>query len=153
MLWALAKFHSSFHWYQKSTSSPLFDVTMAIYWRRGHKKPDFRWKYAISKFSPKILGKCDFDGVFCLLLDKMTIITYTGSFKCIAPVFLDYEQKQKSGSSNILLKWPQRMIPLSCSHLVAETSVLAAWKISSRGVVTTPFGRRALIKICHRCLF
>ena len=41
---------------------------------------------------------------------------------------------------------------ISCSHLVAETSVLAAWKnipkgvvTIPKGVVTTPFGRRGLI--------
>ena len=40
------------------------------------------------KFSPKILGICDFDGVFGKLWKEMTIITYTGSFKYIAPTFL-----------------------------------------------------------------
>ena len=39
-------------------------------------------------FSPKILGICDFDGVFGQLWKEMTIITYTESFKYKAPIFL-----------------------------------------------------------------
>ena len=63
----------------------------------------------ICKFLPKLLGKCNLDFVlFCFVFanyewkwwTEMTIITYTRSFKCIAPVFLDLEQKQKLGSGN-----------------------------------------------------
>ena len=52
------------------------------------------------KFSPKILGKCDFDGIFGKLRKEMTIITYTGSLKYIAPIFLYWEQKQISQGGN-----------------------------------------------------
>ena len=45
----------------------------------------FCWKYADLKFSPSAILK----DVLCLIWKKISFVTFTGSFKCIAAIFLD----------------------------------------------------------------
>ena len=75
----------------------------------------------------------------------MTIITYTGSFKYIAPIFLYPEQKQISQGSNHHPSTPNfDSLPyptpgrkddptISCTHLMVKLSVLAGRKITLKG--------------------
>ena len=170
---------SFFYWYQTSTCSSLFDITM-FYWRQRLKNPDFTdfcWKYAdfqnfrqkslecaIVMSPPRLfLFLCFVFFSFLLFLflanyEGNDYFNITGSFKCKAPIFLDsaktkYHQLEhplyplllqltlqlsRSGSiffAKMIAKDDPTII--SCSHLVAKTSVLAGLK-KSKAVVTTP---------------
>ena len=95
------------------------------------------------------------------------IITYTGSFKCIAPIFLDYEQKHiTSWQSPPIPKFDSLPYPsvggkkmftkmtvtddptIIWSHLVVETAFLRGRKKILKGVVTklSPLVDESLIK-------
>ena len=76
---------------------------MSFKWRQSLKTPDlqiFAENMLIFPFSSKIVGICDFDGVFVSWKEMTIMITHTDVFKSIAPIFLDKEQKQISSGGN-----------------------------------------------------
>ena len=73
---------------------------------------------------------------FLLIMKGNDYFIYTWSFKCLAPILFDKEQKQILPGGKMTAKDNPT---ISCSHLVLETSVLADWK-NPYQVATAPIG-------------
>ena len=73
-----------FHWYQKHTSKPPFDITIKFSLKIGN----------FVQFYPKLLGNYNLTVFFANYGKEMTVITYIVSFKYIAAILLDWSKNK-----------------------------------------------------------